>query len=82
MENILEIKNLEFTYPKKNKTSFFLSLDSFELDFGEKTAFVSPNGSGSWTAALSGYYLIKNANGSVTVGACEAENTSSITITQ
>ncbi len=43
---------------------------------------ISPNGSGSWTAALSGYYLIKNANGSVTVGACEAENTSSITITQ
>ena len=49
MENILEIKNLEFTYPKKNKTSFFLSLDSFELDFGEKTAFVSPNGSGKTT---------------------------------
>lgn len=43
---------------------------------------VSPNGDGSWTGALTGYYMQKNANGSITIGACEAEGTSSITVTR
>ena len=34
---------------------------------------VSPTGAGSWSAALSGYYMSRNTNGSVTVGACDAE---------
>lgn len=42
----------------------------------------SPNGSGSWSSTLTGYYLIYNSNGSVTIGACEAENASSITVTR
>ena len=42
----------------------------------------SPNGDGSWSSTLTGYYLIYNSNGSITVGSCEAENTSSITVTR
>lgn len=44
---------------------------------------VSPNGNGSWSATgYTGYYVKLNSNNSVTVGACEAENTSSITVTR
>ena len=43
---------------------------------------VSPNGSGSWTSGLTGYYYQRNTNGTVVVGACEAENTSTITVSQ
>ena len=43
---------------------------------------VSPNGTGNWTPARTGYYLKSNANGSLTIGACEAENTSSISVTR
>lgn len=43
---------------------------------------VSPNGSGSWTSAYTGYYLKPNTSGSITIGACEAENTSSISVTR
>ena len=43
---------------------------------------VSPNGSGSWSSAYTGYYMIQNANGSITIGACEAEGVSSITVTR
>ena len=32
---------------------------------------VSPNGTGNWTGALSGYYMSRNANGFVTVLSCE-----------
>ncbi|MCA9391809.1 type II secretion system protein [candidate division WWE3 bacterium] len=35
---------------------------------------VSPNGTGTWDAAETGYYMVRNANGSLTVGACEGEN--------
>lgn len=43
---------------------------------------VSPNGTGSWTTEFTGYYLTKNANGSITVGACESENTPAVSVTQ
>ncbi len=43
---------------------------------------VSPNGTGSWTSTYTGYYLKSNTNGSLTVGACEAENTPSISVTR
>jgi prepilin-type N-terminal cleavage/methylation domain-containing protein len=47
---------------------------------------ISPNGDGTWTSALTGYYLIRNASGnattSVTIAACEAENTTSISVTR
>lgn len=43
---------------------------------------VSPNGSQTWTTILTGYYLTRNTNGSVTIGACESENTSDINVTQ
>ncbi len=43
---------------------------------------VSPNGSGSWSSNLTGYYLVYNTNGSVTITSCEAENTSSISVTR
>ncbi|MGB0757372.1 MAG: prepilin-type N-terminal cleavage/methylation domain-containing protein [Patescibacteria group bacterium] len=41
---------------------------------------ISPNGSGSWDATLTGYYMVKSTTGALTVGACESENTTSISI--
>lgn len=41
---------------------------------------VSPSGAGTWDATLSGYYLTKNTNGSVTIGACESEGGGTITV--
>lgn len=44
---------------------------------------VSPNGTGNWSAGgNTGYYITLNANNSVTVGACESENTASISVTR
>jgi len=43
---------------------------------------ISPNGTGSWSAALTGYYMIYNSAGSITITSCEAENTDSILITR
>ncbi len=44
---------------------------------------VSPNGSGeSWDDDHSGYYLARNTNGSITVGACSAESNNLITVTR
>lgn len=43
---------------------------------------ISPNGSGSWSTTLTGYYMTYSTNGSVTISACEAENTSSISISR
>lgn len=43
---------------------------------------VSPNGAGTWTSGLSGYYISRNGNGSLTVGACESENTTSISVSK
>ena len=34
---------------------------------------ISPNGAGTWSKSITGYYLSKNTNGSITVGACDAE---------
>ncbi len=41
---------------------------------------VSPNGVGTWTNALTGYYLSRNTNGSLTVGACDAEGGAAISV--
>jgi len=41
---------------------------------------VSPNGAGSWDAVRSGYYMSRNANGSITVGACDAEGGETIEV--
>ena len=46
---------------------------------------VSPDGDHAgpaWSANYSGYYLLKNPNGSVTVGACESEGGDSIIVTR
>lgn len=43
---------------------------------------VSPNGTGSWSSTYTGYYMIKSSVGNVTIGACESENTSSISVTR
>lgn len=43
---------------------------------------ISPNGAGSWSAATTGYYLVKNTNGTVKIGACESENTDNINVTR
>jgi prepilin-type N-terminal cleavage/methylation domain-containing protein len=43
---------------------------------------VSPNGTGTWTAAISGYYLRQTSAGAIEIGACESENTSSISVTR
>ena len=38
----------------------------------------SPDGSGTWSAAETGYYMNRSSTGALTVGACESENTTSI----
>jgi prepilin-type N-terminal cleavage/methylation domain-containing protein len=43
---------------------------------------ISPTGAITWTAGHTGYYLIRNSVGSVTVGSCESENTSDIAVTR
>ncbi len=43
---------------------------------------ISPAETGTWNAGKTGYYLIKNANNSVTVGSCEVGNAASIVITR
>ena len=44
---------------------------------------VSPNGTGNWTSGANhGYYLQYNANNSITVGSCESENQTSISVTR
>ena len=41
---------------------------------------VSPAGAGSWSDSLTGYYLAKKINGSLTIGACDAENGETIEV--
>ena len=41
---------------------------------------VSPDGSGTWGAGLSGYALSKATSGAITIQACESENTDNIKI--
>lgn len=43
---------------------------------------VSPVGASTtaWDGAMTGYYMTVNSNGSVTVGACESENTADISV--
>ncbi len=43
---------------------------------------VNPNGSGSWDETRTGYYVSVNANGSATVGSCDAESASTIEVTR
>ena len=40
----------------------------------------SPNGTGSWDGTLTGYYINRSSTGTLTVGACESEGTSSISV--
>ncbi|MBI4599161.1 type II secretion system protein [Candidatus Uhrbacteria bacterium] len=41
---------------------------------------VSPNGTGTWGATLSGYTLQRDATGILTIRACESENTDEIEV--
>lgn len=41
---------------------------------------VSPNGSGTWTASITGYTLERSANGTITIRSCESENSNEIQI--
>lgn len=41
---------------------------------------VSPAGAGTWTDSLTGYYLSRNTNGSITIGACDAEGGETVTV--
>lgn len=43
---------------------------------------VSPDGEGTWSDTYTGYYMARSQNGAITVGSCEAENTSSITVSR
>lgn len=43
---------------------------------------ISPNGTGSWTGALTGYYMTRDDTGIITIGSCEAENILSITVSR
>lgn len=43
---------------------------------------ISPNGVADWISPYTGYYIVRNTGGSVTVGSCESENSSDIFITQ
>lgn len=39
---------------------------------------ISPDGTGTWSAIATGYYVNKSSTGAMTVGACESENTTAI----
>jgi prepilin-type N-terminal cleavage/methylation domain-containing protein len=39
---------------------------------------ISPNGTGSWDATLTGYAIEKSSTGSITIQACESENSDPI----
>ncbi|MEK7610215.1 MAG: prepilin-type N-terminal cleavage/methylation domain-containing protein [Patescibacteria group bacterium] len=41
---------------------------------------VSPNGTGSWSQTLTGYYMSRNTNGSITISACESEGGTSVLV--
>jgi type IV pilus assembly protein PilA len=43
---------------------------------------VSPNGSGAWTSVITGYTATKNSSGTLTIRACESENTTEISATR
>lgn len=43
---------------------------------------VSPSGAQTWTVERTGYYLMKEVNGNILVGACESENTDDISVTR
>lgn len=43
---------------------------------------ISPNGTGSWSASLTGYALTPSSTGTLTVQACESENVSSISLSR
>jgi prepilin-type N-terminal cleavage/methylation domain-containing protein len=43
---------------------------------------ISPNGAYAWNSTWTGYYVMRNENDSITVGACENENSSDISVTQ
>lgn len=43
---------------------------------------IAPSSLYTWDEDHTGYYMIKHDNDSVTIGACEAESASSITVTQ
>jgi len=41
---------------------------------------VSPAGAGTWSDSLTGYYMSRNINGSITISACDAEGGGTITV--
>jgi prepilin-type N-terminal cleavage/methylation domain-containing protein len=43
---------------------------------------ISPNGSGTWDATLTGYTIKRESNGIITVAACESENTGDIVLSR
>lgn len=43
---------------------------------------ISPNGTGTWTASLTGYTISTSSTGIATIQACESENTSSISLSR
>lgn len=43
---------------------------------------ISANGEGNWTAAYTGYYIIKTSTGTITIGACESEKADEISVTR
>ncbi|MDA0207837.1 MAG: type II secretion system protein [bacterium] len=43
---------------------------------------ISPQGATAWTAGTTGYVITKATTGSITIQACESENTSSISLTR
>ncbi|MFH0951074.1 MAG: prepilin-type N-terminal cleavage/methylation domain-containing protein [bacterium] len=42
----------------------------------------SPNGAGTWTAALTGYTIQRDSTGIITIRACESENSPELTISR
>ena len=60
---MLNVKNLEFTYPKSNKKA--VNGVSFEIKKGEIFGFLGPNGAGKTTTQKIIIGLLKNYNGNV-----------------
>lgn len=43
---------------------------------------VSPEGTGTWDGAVTGYYMNRSSTGALTVGACESENNTAISVSR
>lgn len=59
-----------------------VSLSTFVSDGYLGEVPISPDGDGTWTSSVTGYTLTKNTSGTITLRACESENTTEISLSR